>query len=99
VRRLLNIFDASIAANKRSKGVGIDHHLDDDDDEAFITDHERQLLDVSAMPLGPGGQLRRICGPSEAPAPHTGYVLSLARVCKVNFDWASQTLLGVQKVY
>ena len=40
MRQLLNIFDASIAANKRSKGVGIDHHLDDDGDEAFITDHE-----------------------------------------------------------
>jgi hypothetical protein len=45
-RRLLNLFDACVAANKRRKGGGVSDRLDVVQDEAFITDYERQLLDV-----------------------------------------------------
>ena len=47
-RRLLNLFDASVQANRRSRGAD-QQHVDDDDDASCLTDQNRQLLDVSCF--------------------------------------------------
>ena len=47
-RRLLNLFDASVQANRRSRGAD-QQHVDDDDDASYLTDQNRQLLDVSVV--------------------------------------------------